>query len=255
MQKPARGSDDFAGRHELDRLATTTAITGAPATRAQIAGLAAIARKEIPGVNASESALVQFLREDPESIFALSRNGTLLGGIALLYLNCRGHDALLLDEIDLKNPARDYLARPGEEISAIYVWALAGYGRAAIGLGNVAAYLRRPRFSGADYFAQPSSAAGRGLLQALGFRPIPSFQPDLWYYQRPWNRLSVPSLQEPSLQEPSLQEPSLQEPSLQERSLQEPSLQVPSLQVPSHQVPSVAPSAFIPSRSHADARY
>src|SRR6266436_58712 len=190
MQKPRRGSADFAGRHELDRLATTTAVTVELAKYEQLAGLAAIAKKEIPGVNASEAGLVQFLRDDPESIFAFQRNGRLLGGIALLYLNCRGHDALLLDEIDLKNPSREYLARPGEGVSAIDVWALAGYGRAAIGLGNVAAYLRRPRFASADYFAQPSSATGRELLKALGFRPIPSFQPDLWYYERPWNRLS-----------------------------------------------------------------
>src|SRR5882724_9557567 len=190
MQKPRRGSADFAGRHELDRLVTTNAIAAAPATYGQLADLAAIAKKEIPGVNASEAGLVQFLQDDPESIFALQRDGSLLGGLALLYLNCRGHDALLLDEIDLKNPSREYLARPGEDVSAIYVWALAGYGRAAIGLGNVAEYLRRPRFADADYYAQPSSADGRGLLKALCFRPIPSFQPDLWYYERPWNRLS-----------------------------------------------------------------
>jgi hypothetical protein len=190
MQKPRRGSPDFTGRHELDRLVTTNAIAAGPATYEQLADLAAIAKKEIPGVNASEAGLVQFLRDDPESIFALQRDGSLLGGIALLYLNCRGHDALLLDEIDLKNPSREYLARPGEDVSAIYVWALAGYGRAAIGLGNVAEYLRRPRFASADYFAQPSSTAGRDLLKALGFTPIPSFQPDLWYYERPWNRLA-----------------------------------------------------------------
>jgi hypothetical protein len=190
MQKPRRGRADFAGRHELDGLATTAAIAAGPAKYQQLADLAAIATKEIPGVNASEAGLVHFLRNDPESIFAFERNGSLLGGIALLYLNCRGHDALLLDEIDLKMPAREYLAQPGEGVSAIYVWALAGYGRAAIGLGNVAEYLRGPRFAGADYFAQPSSTAGRDLLQALGFRPIPSFQPDLWFYQRPWNRVS-----------------------------------------------------------------
>jgi len=190
MQKPRRGSADFAGRHELDRLATTTAVTVELAKYEQLAGLAAIAKKEIPGVNASEAGLVQFLRDDPESIFAFQRNGRLLGGIALLYLNCRGHDALLLDEIDLRNPDRQFLARPGEDVSAIHAWAIAGYGRAAIGLGNVAEYLRRPRFVSADYYAQPTSLVGRDLLKALGFKPIASFQPNLWYYERPWNRLS-----------------------------------------------------------------
>jgi len=58
-----------------------------------------------------------------------------------------------------------------------------------MGLGSVAAHLRKPRFMEADYYAQPSSKDGRELLIALGFRPIPSFQPDLWCYQRPWHRL------------------------------------------------------------------
>jgi hypothetical protein len=188
MQKSLRKSGDFAYRHELDHLATTTAVAAGPATFEQLAELAAIAKKEVPGVNASQADLVQFLRDDPESIFAFHRNGSVLGGIAFLYLNWRGHDALLLDDIDLKDPSRNHLARPGEEVSAIYVWALACHGRAALALGNVAEHLRRRRFANADYFAQPSSAAGGDLLIALGFAPIPSFQPNLWTYQRPWSR-------------------------------------------------------------------
>jgi len=189
MQKLFRESGHLAARHELDRLSPTSAITVSLATRRQLVDLVAIARREIPGVNGSEPGLAQFLRDDPESIFAFERAGKLLGGIAFLYLNCRGHDALLLDDIDLKNPGREFLARPDEEVSAIYVWALAGYGRAVAGLGNVAEYLRKPRFFNADYFAQPSTPAGRDLLNAIGFTPIPSYQPDLWRYERPWNRL------------------------------------------------------------------
>jgi hypothetical protein len=189
MQKLFRESGDFAARHELDKLSPTSAITVSLARRQHLVDLVAIARREIPGVNASEAGLAQFLRDDPESIFAFERAGKLLGGIAFLHLNCRGHDALLLDDIDLKNPGREFLARPDEEVSAIYVWALAGYGRAVVGLGNVAAYLRKPRFFNADYFAQPSTAAGRDLLIAIGFTPVPSYQPDLWSYERPWKRI------------------------------------------------------------------
>ena len=189
MQKVFRGSDDLAARHELDRLSPTSAIVVSLARRRDLAHMVEIARREIPGVSASEAGLAQFLRDDPESIFAFQRAGTLLGGIAFLYLNCRGHDALLLDDLDLGNPSREFLARVDEEVSAIYVWALAGYGRAVAGLGNVAEYLRKPRFIHADYLAQPSTAAGRDLLIAIGFSPIPSFQRELWRYQRPWNRL------------------------------------------------------------------
>src|ERR1700675_729085 len=200
MQKLFRGSGDLAARHELDRLSPAAAITVGLAMRPQLADLVAIARREIPGVSASEAGLALFLRDDPESIFTFRRAGRLLGGIAFLYLNCRGHDALLLDDLDLKNPSPKFLARPDEEVSAIYVWALAGYGRAVVGLGNVAEYLRKPRFFHADYFAQPSTPAGRDLLIAIGFVPTPSYQPDLWIYERPWNRVppNMPALNVPA---------------------------------------------------------
>jgi hypothetical protein len=182
---------DLVAKHDLDRLLPSSAVSGELAAPHQLADLADIANREIPGVNVSEAGLVQFLRDDPESIFAFQREGKLLGGVAFLYLNGRGHDALLLDRIDLKNPSREFLARSDERVSAIYTWALVGYGRAAIGLGNVAAYLRRPRFIYADYFAQPSTSAGGDLLAALGFKPVASFQPNLWCYERPRNRLPI----------------------------------------------------------------
>ena len=188
MQIATQGSGDFAPRHELDRLSPSAAIEAGPATPEQLRTLAAIAKREIPGVNAS-AELAHLLQADPESIFSFRRAGNLLGGIAFLYLNCRGQDALLLGNIDLKNPQREYLARADENVAGIYVWALAGCGRAVMGLGSVAAHLRKPRFMEADYYAQPSSKDGRELLIALGFRSIPSFQPDLWCYQRPWHRL------------------------------------------------------------------
>jgi hypothetical protein len=196
MQNSLRGSGEFAVRHELDALASTRVVVAEPATEGQLGELAAIARKEIPGVRASEQALTQFWKHDPHSIFAFCRGRSLLGGIAFLYLNCSGLDALLLDEIDLQHPDQMFLARPDEEVAAIYVWALAAHGRAAIGLGNVAEFLKTPRFASADYYAQPSTEEGRALLMALGFEPISSFQPDLWCYQRPGARL--PKLMPPS---------------------------------------------------------
>ena len=187
------GSDDFLPRHELDGLSATSTIKAGLATHRQLADLVAVARREIPGVSISEAGLAQFQRRDPESIFAFERAGKLLGGIAFLYLNRRGHYALLVDGIDLKNPSQEFLAHPDQEVSAIYVWALVCHGRAAVGLANVAGYLRKPRFVGADYFAQPSTRAGRDLLIAIGFKPISSAEADLWRYRRPWNRVPPPA--------------------------------------------------------------
>ena len=198
MQNPQRGSTEFTRRHQLDALPRTDLITVQAVTSEQLGELAAMARREIPGVRASERELAEFLRHDPNSIFVLCRGGKLLGGIAFLYLNCAGLDALLLEEFNLNDPPRKYLARPDEPAAAIYVWALVAQGRGAIGLGNVAQVLRGPRFHAADYYAQPSSPQGSALLGALGFEPVPSFQPDLWRYQRPWNRL--PAVIAPSIQ-------------------------------------------------------
>ncbi len=184
MQKIVIESADLSTRHALDGLSPTSAVEVALAASGQLGQLADMANREIPGVAVTEADLVQFLRDDPESIFIFQRGGRLLGGVAFLYLNDRGFDALVLDDIDLKRPRRDFLARAEEDVAAIYTWALAGHGRAVLGLGNVAAYLRKPRFIAADYYAQPSTAAGRDLLVALGFKPTPSFQPDLWCFQR-----------------------------------------------------------------------
>lgn len=187
MQIATQGSGDYSPRHELDRLPSSTVVDASPARLDELDQLAAIARREIPGVNAS-AGLAQCLRADPESIFSFHRAGKVIGGIAFLHFNHSGHDALLRDTIDLKHPESCYLARADESVAAIYVWALAGYGRAVLGLGRVASHLRSSRFMDADYYARPSSKDGRELVIALGFRPIQSFQPDLWCYQRPWHR-------------------------------------------------------------------
>ena len=133
--------------------------------------------------------LARYLAFDPESILTFSRQDRLLGAVAFLYLNGRGHDALVLDEITLTYPEFELLARRDDEVSAIYLWAIATTGRGIAGYGKVAAHLRTPRYVNADVFAQPSTKAGRDLLVSTCFKQIPSFQPDLWCYERPWNRL------------------------------------------------------------------
>jgi hypothetical protein len=136
-----------------------------------------------------ESMLGKYLAFDPECILTFSRHERLLGAIAFLFLNGRGHDALILDEISLTHPEFGLLARRDEAASAIYIWAIAATGRGIAGYGKIAAHLRTPRYVNANCFAQPSTKAGRDWLIATCFKQIPSFQRDLWCYERPWNRL------------------------------------------------------------------
>jgi hypothetical protein len=143
----------------------------------------------VAGVQISVPNLAGFLAFDPECILTFSRRNMLLGGVALLYLNSGGHDALMHGGISLAQPDVGLLAGPDDKVSAIYIWAVATTGRGIAGYGKLAAHLRTPRYVDANCFAQPSTKAGRELLVSTCFKPIPSFQPDLWFYERPWNRL------------------------------------------------------------------
>jgi hypothetical protein len=181
-----RGS--FAARHDFDSLPLSPQVDVHCAQYSELAALAGMARRLVPGVRIGEPELARYFTFDPECILTFSQKGRLLGGMAFLYLNDRGHDALLLDEICLTEPDTRHLASASEEVSAIYIWAIAATGRGIAGLGKAAAHLRQTRFRAADCYAQPSTPAGRDIMKATGFAPIPSFQPDLWCYERPWNR-------------------------------------------------------------------
>jgi hypothetical protein len=179
-------------RHDFDSLSTETAIDVRPAQSSEIADIADMATQMVPGVQIGEQALRRHFDFDPECILTFSRHGKLLGGMAFLYLNGRGHDALISGEFQPSRPDFGFFARCDEPVSASYIWAIGATGRGIAGLGKAAAHLRKPRYVNADCFAQPSTAAGRDLMIATGFMQIPSFQPDLWCYQRPWKRLQKP---------------------------------------------------------------
>ena len=181
-----RGS--FAARHDFDALPLSPDVDVRCAQFPEIAALAEMAHRLVPGVQIGAEELARYFTFDPQSILTFSRKGRLVGGMAFLFLNDRGHDALLLDEICLTAPETHYLASAKEDVAAIYIWAIAATGRGIAGLGKAAAHLRQLRFRGADCYAQPSTVAGRDIMKATGFVPVPSFQPDLWCYERPWHR-------------------------------------------------------------------
>jgi hypothetical protein len=188
MQETLMERASFARRHDFDLLPRSADIQVRPAQLAELSPLAEMANRLVPGVQIGADSLGRYFEFDPNCILTFCRRGKLLGAVAFLYLNDAGQDALLLDEMSLTHPDMKFLAKPEEEVSAIYVWAIAGQGRAMAGLGNVSEHLSQPRFGFADLYAHPATVAGRDLMLTLGFKPIPSFQPDLWCYERPWNR-------------------------------------------------------------------
>jgi hypothetical protein len=197
MRDPVKERLPLVTRHDFDSLPTTSRIEVRPAQHPEISALADMACRLVPGVQITGSILSEYLAFDPECILTFNQQGRLLGAMAFLYLNNVGHDALVFDEISLTRPDMGLLAGSGEEVSAIYIWAIAATGRGIAGLGNAAAHLRTARYINADCFAQPSTSAGRDLLIATGFTQMPSFQPDLWRYERLWK--SLPPKMSPSI--------------------------------------------------------
>jgi hypothetical protein len=184
MERPC-----LAARHDFDSLPTATTVEVRSAETVEIPAVAAMARSMVPGVQIGERGLRQHHLHDDECILVFAQKDRLLGGMAFLYLGVRGHDALLSGQLSPTHPDFNLLARRNEQVAAIYIWAIGAVGRGIAGLGKMAAHLRKPRYVDANCFAQPSTAAGRDLMIATGFRPIASRQPDLWCYQRPWKRL------------------------------------------------------------------
>ena len=179
----------FAARHDFDALPTTGKVEVRPATSVEIPVISAMARSMVPGVQVGEQGLLQHYLHDEESILVFAQEGRLLGGMAFLYLGERGHAALMSGALTPTHPDFGLLARRDDHVAAIYIWGMGAIGRGIAGLGKMSAFLRQPRYVDANCFAQPSTAAGRELMIATGFRPIASSQPDLWCYERPWKRL------------------------------------------------------------------
>jgi hypothetical protein len=188
MRDPVLERATFAARHDFDMLPRSAEIDARPARHSELSAVADMANRLIPGVQITEPDLERYFIFDPESIFTFSRKQKLLGAVAFLYLNDQGHDALILDGVNLTHPDFGLLAGRHNKVSAIYVWGITGQGRAMGGLGNMSRHLSGKRFASANIYAQASSADGRKLMIALGFEPMPSYQRDLWRYERPWNR-------------------------------------------------------------------
>ena len=99
-----RGS--FAARHDFDALPLSPDVDVRCAQFEEIAALSEMAHRLVPGVQIGAMELAKYFAFDPESILTFTRNGNLLGGMAFLFLNDRGHDALAARRY-LSDGARD----------------------------------------------------------------------------------------------------------------------------------------------------
>jgi hypothetical protein len=171
---------------EFDLLVPTSTLDVRPARPDELGLLARMARGAIPGADVDGAYLKLLRARDPSSVFSFLRAGELVGGCAFLYLNYRGHDALVLDCLNVHRPDLDHLAAAGECPDALYLWAIAGAGRSA--LGPISALFAGARYRAADLYTRPVTDRGLKLVTGLGFEPASSWSSDLWVYRRLANR-------------------------------------------------------------------
>src|SRR5437868_7900511 len=137
MGDPVIERPSLAVRHDFDMLPKSVEIDVKPAQSTELSTLADMANRLVPGVQIAEPDLERYFTLDPQSILTFSRKKKLLGAVAFLYLNSRGHDALILDDITLTSPDISLLAGRSENVAALYVWAIAAHGWAMLGIGYV----------------------------------------------------------------------------------------------------------------------
>lgn len=175
-------------RPDFDDLALSPArkIVASPARSDQIDALICLAKELIPPLAASEPIVRRVFQHNPDSVWAVERRGRPVGVFAMLLLNDHGRESLLTDRFDTANPSSDELARHGEKIAAIYLWAIATPGIAVEAFRTVSRWAGRPAQAAADLFTRPVTAAGTRFALRIGFRPLPDS--GLYRFRRHGNR-------------------------------------------------------------------
>ena len=109
MRDPVMERATLAAKRDFD-LPRSAEIAVQPAQSSDLGALADMANQLVPGVQITEPALETILQLRSRQHPDLQRKGKLLGAVAFLYLNGRGHDALILDDICLTHPDIGLLA-------------------------------------------------------------------------------------------------------------------------------------------------
>ena len=125
--------------------------------------------------------------QNPDSLWVFIRDGKFVGCAAMLMLNRNGLDALIADNIDIRDPDPSLLTAAGAPPAAIYIWALASLRYTADGIAKVIERLQMPPFGHSNIYARPATREGLRFLRALCFEPIAEHH-NLFRYERLANR-------------------------------------------------------------------
>ena len=106
----------------------------------------------------------------------------LTGTILLLPLTPPGEADLLAGAFAPRSPQPFQLCAPGDSLSAIYFWLFAGGdGQACRRILRTCLVWRDGAYTGVRGYARGATLAGCNTMQGLGFEPLPSALPDLYF--------------------------------------------------------------------------
>lgn len=169
---------------DLEQLSPAAKFFINPADDCDIPSLGAMLASRISNLRADQSALER-VHAHSRSVLAIRNRRGLAGCLAALLLNHKGLRELLSGQLSVGDPNPLDLARPGEQASAIYVWALCLPGVAVAATANLVQWFEQPFYANADFYARPATLKGLAFLIRTGFNPIigNSGSP-LWVYHR-----------------------------------------------------------------------
>jgi predicted GNAT family N-acyltransferase len=133
------------------------------------------AAARIPAI-ASFKTVLRVYRRNPDTILAFSRGaqddgsrGPILGFLAHLPLNAKGHLALLDGEFNTPDPQNCYLARQHERPAALYYWAMYFTPDIGGGLALATERMTSDKYRGLPIFCKAATQEGWEILRSLGF--------------------------------------------------------------------------------------
>jgi predicted GNAT family N-acyltransferase len=172
------------GHRTLDCLPWSRRYHVSAALPLEVERLIAMASQDIPAMTVIGDAIRRVHAQNPDAILAVRGRGGLVGGVALLYLNSRGLEALLGGQFEPADPPDKYLAQPHETPAAIYGWALYLPGPLVGALGNVMRILQSPRHAAADIYARAATVKAVVFQAHVGFEPCTNGPDGLMVYRR-----------------------------------------------------------------------
>jgi predicted GNAT family N-acyltransferase len=135
-------------------------------------------REKLPAAAASDEAIRNVRRRNPDSVWGIYREGEenlpdadILGFFCMLHLTAEGARLIAEDALDTANPDPRFLIEGGERPSAIYYWAIVAEGL-TIPAGPMIIIAMGPNYADVPIYVRPTTEAGLKRVLKSDYKPL-----------------------------------------------------------------------------------